>query len=166
MVTGDHGGDGTEGSHSQPAGETNNPAAASESPPVELYRRSVLGAAAGVGALFAGGAASVAGAPGRGPDDEGGGPPGRERKEVELSFLGRYSSGVFDEGAAEIVDYDPDTERLFVVNGAASVRRRGFPRQDRRARPLFVSRCSGFSAYSRTRSVAPVGGTGVNVFVF
>lgn len=35
---------------------------------------------------------------------------------VMLERLGRYTTGVFDEGAAEIVAYDPDTERLFVVN--------------------------------------------------
>jgi hypothetical protein len=36
---------------------------------------------------------------------------------VELRFLGRYSTGVFDEGATEIVAYDDVTERLFSVNG-------------------------------------------------
>lgn len=80
--------------HRQRPADTADPEAASESRPVELYRRSVLGAAAGLGALLTGGAASAAGKPGRGPDGEG--PPGRERKEVELSLLGRYSSDVFD----------------------------------------------------------------------
>lgn len=35
---------------------------------------------------------------------------------ISLSFLGRYSTGVFDESAAEIVDYDPATRQVFVVN--------------------------------------------------
>ena len=35
---------------------------------------------------------------------------------IELSFLGRYSAGVFDESAAEIVDFDPQTNTTFVVN--------------------------------------------------
>ncbi|BAZ45776.1 alkaline phosphatase [Chondrocystis sp. NIES-4102] len=35
-----------------------------------------------------------------------------------LTTLGRYNSGIFDEGAAEIADYDPISQRLFVVNGA------------------------------------------------
>lgn len=35
---------------------------------------------------------------------------------VELNVLGSYQSGVFDEGAAEIVSYDPFTRRAFVVN--------------------------------------------------
>lgn len=116
MVTEDHSGEGTEESRSQPAGETDNPPAPSGSPSIELHRRSVLGAAAGFGALLGGGAASAAGAPGRGPDDEGGGPLGRRRKEVELSLLGRYSSGIFDDGGAEIPIYDPTTERVFVIN--------------------------------------------------
>ena len=33
--------------------------------------------------------------------------------------IGTYSTGAFDEGAAEIVDYDPKTKQLFVVNGDA-----------------------------------------------
>jgi hypothetical protein len=36
---------------------------------------------------------------------------------LELEFLGRYESGVFDEGATEIVAHDPATQRLFVTNG-------------------------------------------------
>lgn len=35
---------------------------------------------------------------------------------IELSFLGRYETGQFDEGAAEIVSYDPDLQRAFFVN--------------------------------------------------
>ncbi len=35
---------------------------------------------------------------------------------VSLLELGTYSTGVFDESAAEIVAFDPSTERLFVVN--------------------------------------------------
>jgi hypothetical protein len=39
---------------------------------------------------------------------------------IRLKAAGTYASGVFDEGAAEIVDYDPATRRLFVVNGDAN----------------------------------------------
>ncbi|MBA3765676.1 MAG: choice-of-anchor I family protein [Acidobacteria bacterium] len=39
---------------------------------------------------------------------------------VELQAVGSYSAGAFNQGAAEIVAYDPKTRRLFVVNGAAS----------------------------------------------
>jgi hypothetical protein len=35
---------------------------------------------------------------------------------ISVSFLGRYSTGEFDESAAEIVDYDPATKTTFVVN--------------------------------------------------
>lgn len=35
---------------------------------------------------------------------------------IELTAIGTYETGVFDESAAEIVDYDPDSQRLFVVN--------------------------------------------------
>jgi hypothetical protein len=38
------------------------------------------------------------------------------RKSIELCPLGVYESGIFDEGAAEIVAHDPATQRLFVVN--------------------------------------------------
>lgn len=106
--------DRTEGLRSQSSQDATDSKPATEPRQIELYRRSVLSAAAGFGALLAGGAATAAGAKGRGPD--GNDPPGRERKAIELSLLDRYSSGVFDEGAAEIVDYDPETERLFVVN--------------------------------------------------
>ncbi len=36
---------------------------------------------------------------------------------IELKLLGRYTTGAFDEGAAEIPAYDAATRRLFVVNG-------------------------------------------------
>lgn len=36
---------------------------------------------------------------------------------ITLSVLGTYETGIFDESAAEIVAYDPATQRLFVVNG-------------------------------------------------
>lgn len=35
---------------------------------------------------------------------------------IYLSLLGRYSAGVFDESAAEIVDFAPANDRAFVVN--------------------------------------------------
>ncbi len=35
---------------------------------------------------------------------------------IELEFLGRYSTGQFDESAAEIPAYDAGTKRVFVVN--------------------------------------------------
>ncbi|MGD9505133.1 MAG: choice-of-anchor I family protein [Syntrophobacteraceae bacterium] len=36
---------------------------------------------------------------------------------ITLSMAGSYSTGVFDNGASEIVAYDPASKRLFVVNG-------------------------------------------------
>lgn len=42
-------------------------------------------------------------------------PPG-----VELQVLGTYASGLYNQGASEIVAYDPQTQRLFTVNGATS----------------------------------------------
>lgn len=40
---------------------------------------------------------------------------------ITLAFqkLGTHATGIFDEGAAEIATYDPETKRLFVVNGEA-----------------------------------------------
>lgn len=35
---------------------------------------------------------------------------------IELTAIGTYETGVFDESAAEIVDYDPQSQQLFVVN--------------------------------------------------
>lgn len=113
MVTEDHD-DRTEGSRSESSQAATDSKPVSEPRQIEACRRSVLGAAAGLGALLAGGAATAAGAKGRGPD--GNGPPGRERKAVELSLLGRYSSDIFDDGGAEITTYDPTTERVFVIN--------------------------------------------------
>jgi len=56
------------------------------------------------------------------------GPLGSARAEVGpqprqtglVRHLGRYSTGVFDDGAAEIPAYDSGTQRLFVVNGHAN----------------------------------------------
>jgi DNA-binding beta-propeller fold protein YncE len=36
--------------------------------------------------------------------------------QIALSPIGTYETGVFDQGAAEIVAHDPETQRLFVVN--------------------------------------------------
>ncbi len=38
---------------------------------------------------------------------------------IELSVLGQYQSGIFDEGAAEIVTFDSESQRGFVINAAA-----------------------------------------------
>lgn len=40
--------------------------------------------------------------------------------DVALTPIGGYDHGGFDEGAAEIAAFDPDTERLFVVNSEAT----------------------------------------------
>ncbi|MDJ1182509.1 choice-of-anchor I family protein [Roseofilum casamattae] len=40
---------------------------------------------------------------------------------IELTQIGRYSSGIIDESAAEIVAYDRGTQRLFVVNANDAV---------------------------------------------
>lgn len=40
-------------------------------------------------------------------------------QDIQLQRLGGYSTGVFDEGAAEIVSYDKNGERLFFVNADA-----------------------------------------------
>lgn len=78
-------------------------------------RRSVLAAVTSITVL-----ASVAGAAAAPPVDRGGtrgpGPVG-----IELSPLGTYDSGTFDESAAEIVAHDPATQRLFVVNANSGV---------------------------------------------
>jgi hypothetical protein len=37
-----------------------------------------------------------------------------------LTVLGTYETGIYDEGAAEIVTYDPATQRAFVVNGSTA----------------------------------------------
>ncbi len=39
---------------------------------------------------------------------------------IELTQIGRYETGIFDEGAAEITAYDADSQNLFVINGANS----------------------------------------------
>ncbi len=39
---------------------------------------------------------------------------------IELQYLSTYQTGIFDQGAAEIVAYDPVTERLFFVNGGST----------------------------------------------
>jgi 2',3'-cyclic-nucleotide 2'-phosphodiesterase (5'-nucleotidase family) len=39
---------------------------------------------------------------------------------IRLSALGTFSTGIFDEGAAEIVAHDPGTQRLFVINADAN----------------------------------------------
>ncbi len=45
--------------------------------------------------------------------------PPQPTNEIELSVAGTFETGVFDEGAAEIVSYDAGTQRLFVINSDA-----------------------------------------------
>lgn len=40
--------------------------------------------------------------------------------DIELTKLGTFTTGAFDEGASEIVSYDPGTQRLFVINAQAA----------------------------------------------
>ena len=44
------------------------------------------------------------------------GASGTSQTLIELSTLGTYASGIFDESAAEIIAHDPINQRLFVVN--------------------------------------------------
>jgi hypothetical protein len=41
------------------------------------------------------------------------------RESIRLSLLGRYESGVYNRSGAEIVSYEPDSRRAFVVNAAS-----------------------------------------------
>ncbi len=47
------------------------------------------------------------------------GPP-RTPPQASLEVLGTHRTGLFEQGAAEIVAYDPITQRVFVVNAAAT----------------------------------------------
>ncbi|HRP35596.1 MAG TPA: choice-of-anchor I family protein, partial [Gammaproteobacteria bacterium] len=88
---------------------------------MRLTRFLTIAAVAALGAGLAGcdgddGAAGPAGATGpAGPS----GPAGTGEALLDLNLIGRYSSGIFDASAAEIVAFDPATQRLFVVNAAA-----------------------------------------------
>lgn len=44
--------------------------------------------------------------------------PRAEAQALQLTPIGSYQTGIFADGAAEIVAHDPRTQRLFVVNGA------------------------------------------------
>lgn len=55
-------------------------------------------------------------------EDGAAGAPGADGADaalIDLTLVGRYSSGIFDGGGAEIVAHDPSTQRLFVVNASA-----------------------------------------------
>ncbi len=49
-----------------------------------------------------------------------GGTSDDSEQDIRLSQVGRFETGIFDEGAAEIVAHDPGTQRLFVVNADAT----------------------------------------------
>lgn len=46
--------------------------------------------------------------------------PAQDAPSISLSLLGRYDSGLRNQSGAEIVAHDPRSQRLFVVNAAAS----------------------------------------------
>lgn len=54
-------------------------------------------------------------------DDDAAPPPGQPAVTgLSLDVLGRYESGVFDEGAAEIVTFDPASGYVFVINAQSA----------------------------------------------
>lgn len=48
-----------------------------------------------------------------------GGGPAHQGGKLDLTFLGRYESGKYDEGGAEITAYDSRTRRVFTINAQA-----------------------------------------------
>ncbi|SFB86032.1 choice-of-anchor I family protein [Streptomyces aidingensis] len=85
-----------------------------------LRKSALIGIAVALGTTLL--TPAVAGAGGRhgGHGGHGGhGPAPRPGADLNLSFLGRYESGIFDEAAAEITAYDPDSRRIFVVSAVA-----------------------------------------------
>jgi len=46
--------------------------------------------------------------------------PTFSQQPIALSRIGGYSSGIFAEGGAEIVAFDPQTQRIFVINAKAA----------------------------------------------
>jgi DNA-binding beta-propeller fold protein YncE len=86
---------------------------------IDLGRRTVLGL---TGGTVLGLLASTAVAR-NDPDATGGTTNARDTEgglvgsgHITLEQIGRYESGLFDEGGAEIIDYHPLTQRLFVIN--------------------------------------------------
>jgi hypothetical protein len=75
------------------------------------------GATGPVGPEGPAGPAGPAGADGQDGQDGADGQDGITS--ITLQFLGRYESGLFDEGASEIVAYDPATSRIFQVNAVS-----------------------------------------------
>lgn len=45
---------------------------------------------------------------------------GKHKVDLELNPIGTYHTGIFDDGAAEIVAHDPRTQRIFAVNASAA----------------------------------------------
>ena len=45
--------------------------------------------------------------------------PDSDKGQPELTLISTYRTGVFDDGAAEIIAYHPQTKRIFSVNGGA-----------------------------------------------
>ena len=75
------------------------------------------------GAAGATGPAGQDGAPGAtGPSGQNGadGADGKDGISGKLVQVGRYESGIFDDGGAEIVAFDATTDKLFVVNSGDS----------------------------------------------
>jgi DNA-binding beta-propeller fold protein YncE len=86
---------------------------------IDLGRRAVLGLSGGTVLGLLAGTAVANDDPA--PLDGGAVAPDAEAdlaslEDVRLEQIGRYESGIFAEGGAEIVDYHPPTQRLFVVN--------------------------------------------------
>jgi hypothetical protein len=45
---------------------------------------------------------------------------GKEQKPLSMEVIGQYQTGIFDDGAAEIVAHDEINQRVFVINAAAA----------------------------------------------
>ncbi|WP_052848698.1 choice-of-anchor I family protein [Streptomyces avicenniae] len=76
---------------------------------------------------------------------------------LDLTLIGRYETGAFDEGAAEITAYDPRTERVFTINaerGTVDVLDISDPRRPRKVAELATPGANSVSVHGGLVAVA------------
>ncbi|WP_129841939.1 choice-of-anchor I family protein [Streptomyces sp. RFCAC02] len=86
---------------------------------------------------------------------------GTDRGDLELTLLGRYETGSFDEGAAEITAYDARTERVFTVNaerGTVDVLDISDPAEPRKVAELDTPGANSVAVHDGTVAVAQEAG--------
>ena len=69
--------------------------------------------------------------------------------DLSMTMVGRYQSGIYGEGAAEIIDYHKKTQQAYVVNGAKNRVDISTPSYNQVTSPLYLRSIDRWKNYEK-----------------